>query len=64
MVLEHLEFAPGGLVTYNVLGHLKNHHQRYLQEIVLVRIYKMRFNKVRWQGSLCYFLNEWSTKSR
>ena len=51
-------------VTNEWLGHLKNHHQRYLKEIILIRIYKMWFNKVHWQGSLYYLLNEWNIKSK
>jgi len=50
------------LVVNEWLGCLKNHCQRCLQEIILVRIYKMWFNEVRWQGWLYYLLNEWNTK--
>jgi len=47
----------GQFVTNEWLGRLKNPCQRYLQEMILTRIYKMCFNKVHWQGSLYYFFN-------
>jgi len=44
------------------LGRLKKPRQRYLQEVILIRISKMRFNIIRWQGLLYYLFNKGKIK--